>query len=75
MPEGRFTLVKKISFPCVQCQQVVEIAPDIISRAMDRALEGKNELLVTCAEYHLNRVVIDAKSGVLLEVDKGRLPI
>lgn len=69
-------MTKKITFQCTACQQVVEVAPEFVSRAMQEARgEKAKDMLVTCREGHLNRVTVDAKSGMLLQADAGRAPV
>lgn len=69
-------MAKKVTFQCTACQQVVEVDPTIVSRAMQEAGEEKSkDILVTCRDAHLNRITIDSKKGGLLQVKAGRVPV
>lgn len=69
-------MAKKITFQCTTCQQTVDIAPKFVSRAMDEAGDEKSkDMFVTCKNGHLNRVTVEAKGGMLLQAEKGRVPV
>jgi hypothetical protein len=69
-------VAKKITIQCTTCQETVDIAPKYVSRAKEEAESEKSkDILVTCENGHLNRVTVESKSGALLGVEKGRVPV